>query len=145
MDLLVSIVSNKLSPLYCSRETALTLDASEHLVIALRELDSVVEWKTLGLNLGLYAYTLQEIEANERSVVGDCKAAMLDKWMSMTDNVKGRGGATKAALVRALREMGQKALASRIEKKGFSSFDSPAPSSEFYIIYTCHSISNVYR
>ena len=112
-------------------------------MIALRELDSVVEWKTLGLNLGLYAYTLKEIETNERNVVGDCKMAMLDKWMSMTDNVKGTGGATKAALVRALCEIGQKALANRIEKKGLSSFDSPAPSSEFYIIYTCHSISNV--
>ena len=106
-------------------------DPNESLVIVLRELDGLSDWKSLGLQLGLNYSTLSEIQANEPDT-SHCKMAMLHLWLSLRDGVKDRGGATKATLVRALYSIKENALAHRIETKGFNSAHSPAPTCEFY-------------
>ena len=104
-------------------------DLNEHLVIVFRELDELADWKCLGLQLGLKYSTLTEIQANEPDTQ-HCKMAMLHLWLSLRDNVKEKGGATKPALVKALYSINENTLAHRIETKELSSSHSPAPSSE---------------
>ena len=106
-------------------------DPKESLVIVLRELDGLTDWIRLGLLLGLHYSTLTELQASEPDP-SHCKMAMLHLWLSLRDGVKDRGGATKAALVKALYTMKENRLAHRIETKGFSSSHSPAPTCEFY-------------
>ena len=106
-------------------------DPNESLVIVLRELDVLSDWKSLGLQLGLNYSTLTEIQASELDP-SHCKMAMLHLWLSLRDGVMDKGGATKAALVKALYTMKENVLAHRIETKGLSSSHSPAPTCEFY-------------
>ena len=106
-------------------------DPNESLVIVLRELDGLTDWKSLGLQLGLKYSTLTEIQINEPDT-SHCKMAMLHLWLSLRDGVKGRGGATKTALVKALYTMKENTLAHGIETKRFSSSRSPVPKCEFY-------------
>ena len=68
---------------------------------------------------------------------------MLHLWLSLTDSVKDKGGATKAALVKALRIMKENTLAHEIETKGLTSFQSPPPSCELY--KTCTPYRTPYR
>ena len=89
----------------------------------MRELDGITDWKSLGLHLGLNFSTLNEIEANEPDT-SLCKMAMLHLWLSLKDSVKDKGGATKAALVKALYIMKENALAHRIETKRLTSSQS---------------------
>ena len=106
-------------------------DPNESLVIVLRELDVVTDWKYLGLLLGLNDSTLTEIQACEPDP-SHCKMAMLHLWLSLRDGVKDKGGATKAVLVKALYTMKENRLARRIQTKGLSSSHSPASTCEFY-------------
>ena len=116
-------------------------DPNEHLVVVFRELDRLTDWKSLGLYLGLHISTLDEIQADEPDT-HHRKMAMLHLWLSLTDGVKDNGGATKAALVEALRKADENALADTIETKRLTSFQSPPPSRELYTKHAHHSISN---
>ena len=118
----------------CGSNFSLSLpisDPNEHLVIVFRELDELTDWKRLGLQLGLKYSTLTEIQANEPDT-HHCKMAILHLWLNLRDNVKENGGATKAALVKALYKINENTIAHRIETKGLSSSHFPAPSSELY-------------
>ena len=107
-------------------------DPNENLAIVLRELDGFTAWIRLGQLLGLNDSTLNEIQANEPDT-SHCKMSMLHLWLSLKDHVKDRGGgATKAALVKALYIMKENVLAHRIETKEFSSSHSPTPTCKFY-------------
>ena len=108
-------------------------EPNESLVIVLRELDVLTDWKSLGLQLGLYYSTLNEIQASELDP-SHCKMVMLHLWLSLRDGVKDRGGATKASLVKALYIMKENTLAHRIDTKGSSSSCSPTPTCECYIV-----------
>ena len=81
--------------------------------------------------LGLNDSTLAELQANEPDTI-HCKMAMLHLWLSLRDGVKDRGGATKAALVKALYSMKENTLAHRIKTKGLSYSHSRVPSSEHH-------------
>ena len=116
-------------------------DPNENLVIVLRELDELTDWKVLGLLLGLNNSTLTEIQANEPDT-SHCKMAMLNFWLSLRDGVKDRGGATKVSLVKALYTMKENVFAHRIETKQYSSYITPLPSHVSFILCVCHSISN---
>ena len=114
------------------------------MVIVFRELDGLTDWKSLGLQLGLNFSTLSEVEANEPDTI-HCKMTMLYLWLSLRDDVKDRGGATKSALVKALYNMKENRLAHRIESKGLTTSHSPPPSCKPYT--TCMSLHiecNVY-
>ena len=115
-------------------------DPNEHLVIVLRELDVLTDWKSLGLHLGLNFSTLNEIQADERDT-SLCKMAILHLWLSLRDSVKNKGGATEAALVKALYIMKENTLAHRIETKRFTSSHSPPPSCALTLFDT-HITSN---
>ena len=114
-------------------------DPNVHLVIAVRELDVVTEWKTLGLYLGLDISTLRRIEQDEQTT-SCCQIAMLHSWLNIKDYVKDKGGATRSALVNALRIMDENVLAKRIETKGSSLAHSRTPPSELipyvYVSFT---------
>ena len=139
MDLLVSVLCHNCLQFMVQPFSSPLLfpDPSEHLVIVFRELDALSNWKNLGLQLGLNFPTLSEIEEDEQSS-SHRKMAVLHLWLSLRDSVKERGGATKAALVKALYNMKENVLAHRIERKALSSPHSCLPSSELY--NTCMSL-----
>ena len=71
-------------------------------------------WMDLGLNLGLYINTLHTIEGNKHTL-GDRLNECLSAWLKLQDDVKAKGGATWSSLVAALRDIGENAVADKIE------------------------------
>ena len=71
------------------------------------ELETVIDWYILGLNLGLPKHLLDEIErdyqGNNRR-----KTQMLDLWLRRTPN------ATRDDVIRALKQMGENSVAENI-------------------------------
>ena len=45
----------------------------------------IVNWKNLGLALGLYYHTLQKIEREQHHIVDDCMREMLAAWLQQQD------------------------------------------------------------
>ena len=80
-------------------------------------LDDIVEWKVLGLRLGLPFNDLEAIKHNNPRVI-DCKLAMLHQWLRT-------GRATRQSLVSALREMGENQLAYRVLTNSVAGTDPP--------------------
>ena len=74
------------------------------------ELASVIDWFSLGLNLGLQKHELTKIErdyqGNDRR-----RVEMLDLWLQRTPN------ATWEDVVRALQQMGENVVAENIREK----------------------------
>ena len=64
----------------------LVVDAS-HLGQVLSKLGKIIEWKTLGLNLGLLRKTLDTISEEGRDRVDKCTSDMLNAWFKWNDNV----------------------------------------------------------
>ena len=77
-------------------------DSGKHLAAILRELKELVQWRKLGLELGLSLPTLDKIAIKHQNDVDRCKMDMMDKWLQGIDNVSDQGGVTKKALVEAL-------------------------------------------
>ena len=75
-------------------------------------LDSVVNWHSLGVKLGLEDHELSTIEQNYRGDGNErCKHEMLSRWLR-SDKLS-----TWKAVVDALQRMGEQAVASRIRAK----------------------------
>ena len=76
------------------------------------------KWFPLGLNLGLLAPTLEEIEQNNNDKAGPCLRECLSKWLTKADNVAERGGATWETLIEALKSavVQENAVADSISK-----------------------------
>ena len=87
---------------------------SEWLHCLKRLLSPLVHWDRLGLQLGISYPEVMKIEKEKRGLVNDCLEAMLWRWMQEEDDVKEIGGATKQALITALREMDEIAIAEAI-------------------------------
>ena len=102
------------------------LDPNENLVIVLRELDGITNWKWLGLLLGLSDTTLNEIEATEPDT-SHCKMAMLHYWLSLRDGVKDKGGATKAVPGQSIVHHGGKRPCTQNRDKGIQFLSLPCP------------------
>ena len=77
-------------------------------------LSPLVNWFGLGLQLGIHYHELEKIEQEKRGSVDRCLAAVLQRWMSEKDEVKSSGGATKEALVSALKHLQENALAEAV-------------------------------
>ena len=73
----------------------------------------IVEWKDLGLKLGLFYSTLEEIEADHNRVKNR-KREMLAAWLKGEDNSKDR---TWSTLVDAVHEMNHHSLAEEISEQ----------------------------
>ena len=79
-------------------------------------LDSVVDWFSLGVKLGLEDHELRTIERNYRGDGNErCKLEMLSRWLRSDELL------TWKAVVDALQQMGEHKVASRIQGKYCSS------------------------
>ena len=74
-------------------------------------------WKRFGLRLGLYSQTLNEIETNERGIVGNCLQNTLSVWLKRSDGVDKKGLPSWGTLAKALEDIGEKKAAYSILKK----------------------------
>ena len=77
-------------------------------------LKNLVDWQSLGLELGLLYPTLEKIELDHRGMVEQCKSKMLAAWLRQQDNVRQHGSPSWSVLQAALRSMGENRLASEI-------------------------------
>jgi hypothetical protein len=75
------------------------------------------DWITLGLKLGLYYPTLQDIDQQNRGKLDDCLREALKLWLNKGENVMNMGGPKWTSLAAAIRKTGNNALAMRIEHK----------------------------
>ena len=82
------------------------------LVHVKRFLKNVVDWQSLGLELGLLYPTLEQIEEEQRGVIIKCKTKMLAAWLQQQDNVSQNGVPSWSVLRTALRSIGENELAS---------------------------------
>ena len=80
-------------------------------------LRDLVEWKDLGLKLGILYPTLQKIEKNRHGMVEECKREMLAAWLQIVDKVSEPSWTT---LVDALESIGEIRLADEIKKQKVS-------------------------
>ena len=78
----------------------------------LEVVESVSDWKRLGLTLGLlYQPTLTDIETYRRGKPDDCRIDMLSAWLQQKDNI---GVPSWSVLREALKRMGEHETADRI-------------------------------
>ena len=75
------------------------------------ELDSVVDWHSLGIKLGMKAHELKTIEENCRGNDERCKHEMLSRWLRSSKHP------TWKAVATALDQMEKHEIASKIYKK----------------------------
>ena len=90
---------------FLSPETTLTLRNLAS------ELQEVVDWYRVGLNLGIKSYQLEEIRINRMGDAMHCKLNMLDLWL------RGDVDASWSKLVGALAESNHSFIADRIQEK----------------------------
>ena len=74
----------------------------------------VVDWKRLGLKLGLHYPTLTKIRNDQRDQTDNCKMEMLSAWLNQQDSVPQKGVPSWSVLQAALRKIGENELASEI-------------------------------
>ena len=86
----------------------------DHLVDIRKFLKNVVDWHSLGLELGLLYPTLEQIEEEQRGSIARCKTKMLAAWLQQQDCVSRKGIPSWAVLKTALEEMGEHQIASEI-------------------------------
>ena len=71
----------------------------------------VVNWKNLGLALGLLYPTLHKIEREQHDKADDCMREMLAAWLQQQDNVSQHGIPSWSVLQTALKNVGENELA----------------------------------
>ena len=84
----------------------------DDLVDVKRFLKSVVDWQSLGLELGLLYPTLKRIKKEQHGDISDCAMEMLAAWLQQQDNVSRKGVPSWSVLRTALRSIGENELAS---------------------------------
>ena len=75
-----------------------------------RVLKNLVDWQSLGLELGLLYTTLEIIEREQRGNITMCKTKMLAAWLQQQDNVCQNGVPSWSVLRTALEEIGERQL-----------------------------------
>ena len=84
------------------------------LVDVLEVVESVSDWKKLGMKLGLlYQPTLTDIESHRRGKPDECRLDMLSAWLQQQDNVAQKGLPSWSVLRAALRWMGKNEVANK--------------------------------
>ena len=78
-----------------------------------RFLKDLVDWQSLGLELGLHYPSLEKIKI-DYGMVEQCKMKMLSAWLKKEDDVGQVGSPSWKVLQVALRNIGENCLASKI-------------------------------
>ena len=81
-----------------------------HLNAVLESVKHIVDWKELGLKLGLHYHTMEKIDDEQRGRIERCKKEMLAAWLQGEDDAKKQ---TWSTLVDAVHRI-DSALAERI-------------------------------
>ena len=76
-----------------------------------RLLKKIVDWKSLGLELGLLYPSLKNIEVDQHGLVEQCKTEMLAAWLQEQDKASQPSWST---LIAALERIGENELARSI-------------------------------
>ena len=79
-----------------------------------KSLKNLVDWQSLGLELGLLYPTLKRIKKEQHGDINDCTMEMLETWLQQQDNVTHKGVPSWSVLQTALRGIGENELASEI-------------------------------
>ena len=99
------------------------------LIIDIRDLDIVIKelvstqhlscaaWHDLGLQLGLYEPTLNDIDKKYRGDPVECFRVCMSAWLRGEDKVKDKDGPTWLSLVSALETIGEHHAATNIKQK----------------------------
>ena len=77
-------------------------------------LKGLVDWKRLGLKLGLIYPTLEKIGTEQHGVIERCKTEMLAAWFKLQDKVTQKGVPSWSTLQQALQNIGENEIASQI-------------------------------
>ncbi|XP_019859046.1 PREDICTED: uncharacterized protein LOC109587247 [Amphimedon queenslandica] len=102
-----------LQTIFCLLDTSNLIDVLD--VLDDHEYSGVSYYK-LGLRLGLLPGTLDVIEKNNKGDVRSCLRECLTAWLEQRDSVMRRGGSTYDTLIKALRRMGENAIADGVER-----------------------------
>ena len=70
-------------------------------------IQDLVNWKKLGLQLGLLLSTLEKIDHEQRGMIDNCKIYMLSAWLKQQDNVSQKGNPSWSVLKAALKRIGE--------------------------------------
>ena len=79
-----------------------------------RVLKNLVDWQSLGLELGILYPTLKKIKKEQQGEISDCMMEMLAAWLQQQDNVSQNGVPSWSVLRTALEEIGERQLASEL-------------------------------
>ena len=85
----------------------ISLTAENDLCDVLAVIRDLVNWKQLGLQLGLLYSSLEKIDLEQRGRIDSCKIAMLSAWLQQQDNVTSKGVPSLSVLRAALKRMGE--------------------------------------
>ena len=85
----------------------------DDLFIVKRKLTNLVDWQSLGMELGLLYPTLKSIKEQHR-YTNHCIMEMLSAWLQQQDNVNRRGVPSWSTLKAALINIGENELADTI-------------------------------
>ncbi len=94
----------------------------------------VVNWDTLGINLNIKSYKVEEIRRNKNGDVTMCKMALIDHWLR--SDVK----ASWEKLVEVLEQMGEADTAQKIRIKylqGAGGGGNPSPMCQLNFFFPC--------
>lgn len=83
-------------------------------------LKDVIKWKDLGLKLGIYYPTLNEIEINRRGIVEECRREMLAAWLQRVYTNNTVREPSWSALEEALKSINEMRVADEIKKQKVS-------------------------
>ena len=84
------------------------------LVDVKRLLKDLINWQSLGLELGLLYTTLKKIKKEQREDINDCIMEMLAAWLQQQDNVTRKGVPSWSTLKTALMNIDENGLADEI-------------------------------
>ena len=74
------------------------------------------KWNLLGLQLGLYKPTLDDIDTNFRGRTLECLTECLSLWLNKKDKVVDKGGPSWSSLRIAMEKIGETSCAQKIEQ-----------------------------
>ena len=86
----------------------------DKLVDVLEVVKDVINWKSLGLQLGLLYPTLEKIENDNRGQVESCMREMIAAWLKQQDDVPKKGTPSPSVLKAALRKIGENQIADQL-------------------------------